>query len=346
MSFGSPSLLLNSNFVFLPLIYIIILLPINEAMDSPIKTESLQEFYRRTNQPVPFDLGDEQSPVGHFNVRYAATTARKSPYNRRDYYKVCLSEGRSEGTSVLRYHKDEIVLDSPCLIFTNPSVPASIENSCNTINRYYCLFNNRFIEGIIRPDIQYSCALFNPTLHPVIKLSEEEQARLRIYFEQMQQLLATDYSFKWEMIRNLLLLLIHEGIRLQQGKLLQPSVLNDRVVNGFFQLLNQQFPVISAEHSLKLLAPADFAQQLHVHVNHLNSVVKKHTGKTTRAIIHERVIAEAKTLLRHTDWNVSEIAYALGFEYPSHFNKYFRQDAGLSPMDFRANKSKALAYSL
>jgi AraC family transcriptional regulator, transcriptional activator of pobA len=346
MSFGSPSLLLNTNFIFLPLIYIIILSPINEAMDSQIKTESLQEFYRRTNQPVPFDLGDEQSPVGHFNVRYAATTTRKSPYNRRDYYKVCLSEGRREGTSVLRYHNDEIVLDSPCLIFTNPSVPASIENSCNTINRYYCLFNNRFIEGIMRPDIQYSCALFNPTLHPVIKLSEEEQGRLRIYFEQMQQLLATDYSFKWEMIRNLLLLLIHEGIRLQQGKLLQPTVLNDRVVNGFFQLLNQQFPVISAEHSLKLLAPADFAQQLHVHVNHLNSVVKKHTGKTTRAIIHERVIAEAKTLLRHTDWNVSEIAYALGFEYPSHFNKYFRQDAGLSPMEFRANKSKALAYSL
>jgi AraC family transcriptional regulator, transcriptional activator of pobA len=314
-------------------------------MDSPIKTESLQDFYRRTNQPVPFDI-DEQSGAGHFNVRYSTTVARKSPYNRRDYYKICLSDGRMEGSSVLRYHNDEIVLDSPCLIFTHPSVPASIENSCNTINRHYCLFNNRFIEGAIRPDIQYSCALFNPTLHPVIKLTGEEQARLRSYFEQMQALLATDYSFKWEMIRSLLLLLIHEGIRLQQGKLLQPSIINDRVVNGFFQLLNQQFPVVSAEHSLKLLTPSDFAQQLHVHVNHLNSTVKKHTGKTTRALIHERVIAEAKTLLRHTDWNVSEIAYSLGFEYPSHFNKYFRQDAGLSPMEFRAGKARSFAHAL
>jgi len=315
-------------------------------MDNHIKTESLREFYQRTNQPVPFDLTDEQSPVGHFNVQYSTTIARKSPYNRRDYYKICLSEGRRDGTSVLHYHNEEIVLDSPCLIFTNPSVPASIENSCSTIHRYYCLFNNRFIEGAIRPDIQYSCALFNPTLHPVIKLNEEEQGRLRIYFEQMQQLLATDYSFKWEMIRNLLLLLIHEGIRLQQVKLSQPSIITDRVVNGFFHLLNQQFPVVSAEHSLKLLTPADFAQQLHVHVNHLNSVVKKHTGKTTRAIVHERVIAEAKTLLRHADWNVSEIAYALGFEYPSHFNKYFRQATGLSPMDFRTNRTQAIVPSL
>ena len=57
----------------------------------------------------------------------------------------------------------------------------------------------------MRPDIQYSCALFNPKLHPVIKLTEEERARLSIHFQQMQQLLASDYPFKWEMIRSLLL---------------------------------------------------------------------------------------------------------------------------------------------
>lgn len=315
-------------------------------MEDPIKTESLQEFYRRTNQPVPFDLGDERSAAGHFNVKYSTTIARKTPYNRRDYFKICLSEGRKDGTSILRYHNDEIQLDNLCLIFTNPSVPASIENSCSSINRYYCLFNNRFIEGAIRPDIQYSCALFNPTLHPVIKLNEEELRRLRTYFEQMQQLVATDYPFKWEMIRNLLLLLIHEGIRLQQVQLSQPSLINDRVVNGFFHLLNQQFPVVSAEHSLKLLTPADFAEQLYVHVNHLNSMVKKYTGKNTRTLIHERVIAEAKTLLRHTDWNVSEIAYSLGFDYPSHFNKYFRQATAVSPMHFRANRAKAVVDAL
>ena len=309
-----------------------------------IKTESLQEFYRRTGQPVPFNLDEGQA--GHFNVKYSTTIARKTPYNRRDYFKVCLSDGRRDGTSLLRYHNEEITLDAPCLIFTNPQVPASIENSCSSINRYYCLFNSRFIEGSIRPDIQYSCALFNPTLQPVIKLNEEERARLTLYFKQMEALMETDYSYKWEAIRHLLLLLIHEGIRLQQAGLQQSTLINDRVVNGFFNLLNGQFPVVSAEHGLKLLTPADFAQQLHIHVNHLNSVVKKHTGKTTRDLIHERVIAEAKTLLRHTDWNVSEIAYALGFDYPSHFNKYFKQAVAVSPIEFRANKTSALATSI
>lgn len=309
-----------------------------------IKTESLQEFYRRTGQSVPFNLNEAGN--GHFNVKYSTTIARKTPYNRRDYFKICLSEGRRDGTSLLRYHNVEIPLESACLIFTNPQVPASIENSCSSINRYYCLFDSRFIEGAIRPDIQYSCALFNPTLHPVIPLNEEERGRLTLYFKQMETLMETDYPYKWEAIRALLLLLIHEGIRLQQAGLPQPTLINDRVVNGFFNLLNGQFPVVSAEHGLKLLTPSDFAEQLHVHVNHLNSVVKKHTGKTTRDLIHERVITEARTLLRNTDWNVSEIAYALGFEYPSHFNKYFRQAVALSPMDFRLNKTSTLATSL
>jgi len=74
--------------------------------------------------------------------------------------------------------------------------------------------------------------------------------------------------------------------------------------------------------------------------------IKKHTGKTTRDIIHERVIGEAKTLLRNTDWNIAEIAYALGFEYPSHFNKYFKHLTASTPMEFRGTKEVSLAELL
>ena len=148
------------------------------------------------------------------------------------------------------------------------------------------------------------------------------------------------------MIRNLLLLLIHEGIRLQNSQSREPWILNDRIMNGFFQLLNQQFPVDSPEHPLKLTNPLSYAEQLHVHVNHLNSVVKKHTGKTTSAIIQERIVTEAKTLLRNTDWNITEIAYALGFEYPSYFNKYFKQFTTQTPLHFRLNRPVDAAVNI
>lgn len=304
--------------------------------DISIRTETLRDFYHRTQQEIPADILHGPSRVGHFNVKQSSAIAKRTPYNRRDYFKICLSTGVGQ-ENILRYNGQEIPLPHPCLIFTNPSVPASIESRSSSINRFYCLFDNRFIEGYMRPDIQYSCALFNPTLHPVIGVTEEERNKLALYFTEMQSLLATDYPFKSEMIRNLLLLLIHEGIRLQQTRLLPfNSAVTDRVVNGFFQLLNQQFPVDSPENPLKPLSPSWIAEQLHVHVNHLNSVIKKHTGKTTRDIIHQRVISEAKTLLLNTDWNIAEIAYALGFDYPSHFNKYFKQLTSATPMEFRA----------
>lgn len=311
-------------------------------MDKSIPTESILQFYKRTGADIPADL---ESGQGHFNVKFTENPTRKSPFNRRDYFKICLSTNAGSESGRLLYNDQEIPLNQYCLMFTNPSVPCSIETTA-PVNRFFCLFNSEFIKGSILPDVQYACALFNPALHPVIRLKKEERDRLMVYFNEMQSLYASDYPFKWDMIRNLLQLLIHEGIRLQQQQFAQPVIVRDRLVNLFFALLNQQFPIDSPESSLKLLTPAHFADLLHVHVNHLNSVVKKHTGQSTRSIIHERVIAEARALLRNTDWNISEIAYALGFEYPSHFNKYFKQSMGLTPMEFRVNKKASRVLHL
>ena len=70
---------------------------------------------------------------------------------------------------------------------------------------------------------------------------------------------------------------------------------------------------------------------LNVHANHLNRAVKEVTGKPTTTHISERIISEAKALLQHTDWNIAEIAYALGFEYPTYFNNFFKKITGTNP---------------
>jgi AraC family transcriptional activator of pobA len=46
-------------------------------------------------------------------------------------------------------------------------------------------------------------------------------------------------------------------------------------------------------------------------------------------------MSEAKALLKHTDWNIADIAYALGFEEPAHFNNFFKKQALASPKSFR-----------
>lgn len=315
-------------------------------MEKKIPTENLRQYYERTGLGVPADLLQNASAKGHFFARQTTTPTRRTPFNRRDYFKICISNNIGKDGGSLIYNDQEIKLDQPCLIFTNPSVPASIEINSSSTNRFHCLFNSQFIEGYIPADIQYASSLFNPSLHPVITLTAAEKDRLSSYFAEMRSLQESDYPFKWDMIRSILQLLIHEGIRLQQKQFAQPVIARDRLVNVFLTLLNQQFPVDSPESSVKPLTPAHFADQLHVHVNHLNSVVKKHTGKSTRTIIQERVLSEARALLRNTNWNVAEIAYALGFEYPSHFNKYFKQFTGIPPMEFRAGQKMTPASHL
>ena len=108
-----------------------------------------------------------------------------------------------------------------------------------------------------------------------------------------------------------------------------------RISNLFLELLERQFPIDENHKELNLRSASDFANQLNVHVNHLNRAVKETSEKATSQIIAERIVRESKILLKHSAWNVSEIAYALGFTETTHFNNFFKKHVSLSPLKFR-----------
>lgn len=110
----------------------------------------------------------------------------------------------------------------------------------------------------------------------------------------------------------------------------------ERISSLFIELLERQFPIDSAEQRLDLRTPKDYANRLAVHVNHLNKVLKEITGLTTTEIINQRVLQEAKILIKQTDWNISEIAYVLGFDDLAHFSHFFKKQTSLAPLAFRS----------
>ena len=75
-----------------------------------------------------------------------------------------------------------------------------------------------------------------------------------------------------------------------------------RIAALFQQLPERQFLIDSPQHGLQLRTPGDFARQLPVRVKHLNRAVRALTGRPTSAHIAERIISEAKALLRPTSW--------------------------------------------
>jgi AraC-like DNA-binding protein len=89
------------------------------------------------------------------------------------------------------------------------------------------------------------------------------------------------------------------------------------------------------QEKLEVRSANDYAQRLSVHVNHLNRVVKQVTGKTTTDIIASRIAKEGVRLLRETQLNVAEIAYALGFEEPASFTAFLKRRTGKGPREVR-----------
>ena len=147
-----------------------------------------------------------------------------------------------------------------------------------------------------------------------------------------------DYAFKDELIRNYINLIIHEAVKMQPSENHSKKTnAAERITAVFLELLERQFPIESTERPLELKTAQDFAKNLFVHVNYLNSSVKEVTGKPTTAHIADRIISEAKALLQHTNWSIAEIAYALGFEYPTYFNNFFKKKTGEIPKSVRVS---------
>lgn len=108
-----------------------------------------------------------------------------------------------------------------------------------------------------------------------------------------------------------------------------------RISSLFIELLERQFPIENNSQAVQLKTPIDFAKVLGIHINHLNKVLKETTGKTTMEIINGRIAEEAKILLKQTQWNVSEIAFTLGFDEVAHFSNFFKKQTSLSPLKYR-----------
>jgi AraC-like DNA-binding protein len=78
-----------------------------------------------------------------------------------------------------------------------------------------------------------------------------------------------------------------------------------------------------------------FSDQLKLSSSYLSDLLSKYTGKTTQEHIHLHVVERAKSLLWNSDKSISEVAYELGFDHPSHFTKIFKAKTGVSPKEFR-----------
>lgn len=253
-------------------------------------------------------------------------------YSRKDFYKICLTTGKS----IIHYADRSFEAEGTVLFFGNPHIPYSWETLSTSYAGYTCLFSEEFVKLSERTASLQQSPLFKIGGTPILTINDEQREFLIAIFRRMIEEQQTNYVYKDDLIRNYINLILHEAMKLQPSDNFdQHKNASSRITAVFLELLERQFPIEGPDKPLQLKTAQEYAQQLALHINYLNRAVKEVTGKPTTAHIAERIISEAKALLQHTNWNIADIAYALGFEYPSYFNNYFKRMTGTNPSSLR-----------
>ena len=292
------------------------------------KSQSLAEFYQAKMQWMPENL---QQDLAHFNVfrldDFVGPHAPAIPYSRKDFYKISLVVGHN------RYHyADKVVaIEGSALLFANPLVPYHWEPVGTPPTGFFCIFTEAFLHQFVAGGVG-SLPVFQPGGQPVYVLDEEQRAAAQGLFTKMLAEINSTYAYKYDLLRTHVLELIHGAQKLvPAATLYRADNAATRIASLFTELLARQFPIESPGQRVRLRTAQAYADQLAVHVNHLNRALKEVTGKTTTRLLAERLVQEAQALLRHTDWPISRIGYCLGFEEPAHFTHFFRKNTGLVP---------------
>ena len=253
-------------------------------------------------------------------------------YNRKDFFKISLNTGKY----IFHFADRSFETNETILFFGNPRIPYSCEVESSINEGWACLFTETFLTHNNRAGNLLQSPLFKIGGTPIFQLNEVQKQSIAAIFQKMIEEQKGDYIYKDDLVRNYIHLIAHEALKMQPSQNnTQENNAVVRITSVFLELLERQFPIESVKNPLVLKAAQDFAKELSVHVNYLNSAVKQVTGKTTTAHISDRIVAEAKALLQHTDWNIADIAYALGFEYPTYFNNFFKKKTGEVPKAVR-----------
>jgi len=293
--------------------------------------ETLEDFYRDRVHAIPHHLKNE---IGHFNVftyeDLAGCSVQQIPFNRREYFKISLVFGQNQ----IHFADKSYEIKKQAIVFANSQVPYSWEKTGDEQSGYFCVFTAGFFHHFGNPK-DYS--VFQPDGIPMIELTDQQAKQARRIFEEMLAEWASVFAHKYDRMRVLVFELLHTAVKAQPIQTVPKEYPNasQKIATQFLELLENQFPVEEYGQSLRLRSASDFADRLSIHVNHLNKALQETLQKSTSVVIQERLLLEAKVLLKHSHKDVSEIALLLGFKERTHFNNFFKKHTLKSPSQFR-----------
>ena len=167
----------------------------------------------KTVRPIS-DFNNELKLKG-FNVfQIESDGAATRIYSRKDFYKICLTTGKS----IIHYADRSFEEEGTILFFGNPHIPYSWETLSTTYVGYTCLFSEEFFKASDRSESLQQSPLFKIGGTPILKINEQQREFLNTIFQKMIEEQKSDYAHKGDLMRNYVNLIIHEALKLQPSK--------------------------------------------------------------------------------------------------------------------------------
>ena len=240
---------------------------------------------------------------------------------------------RFEG--LLHYGKGHYDFRQGSLLFTAPGQVIGPGPDVKVDEGWALFFHPDLLHGTNLAPRMSSYTFFHYEVNEALHVSDEEAAVIKDCVDKIaRELLLPIDKHTQSVVVSTVELLLNYCNRFYDRQFYTRAKVNSDVVQKFERLLKDFF----AQDSLieaGIPTVGYFASQLHLSTSYLSDLLQKSTGKSTMEHIHLELVEKAKRLLWGTENTISEIAYELGFEHPSHFTKVFKAKTGKSPKEYR-----------
>lgn len=219
--------------------------------------------------------------------------------------------------------------------------PSSIINvnhvDWSTIDAYVLIFSSQFLHDLNLDANAFNLrAMVSRGSYPVGRLTDDESNMLKLYFDLLQYNASENKEpvLSKNVARSLMQAIIYQMMQFQNNHFGEsrrdPSEHRSRKINYV-----QDFMDLVRLHHTRERTIAFYADRLYISPKYLSHIIKEATGRSAAQWIDQFVIQEAKNMLRFSNKNIQQVAYALNFPTQSSFGKYFKHLTGLSPTEYQ-----------
>ncbi len=237
----------------------------------------------------------------------------------------------------LKYGKEYYDYQEGTLVFMAPGQVFTVENDGELYQPkgHALVFHPDLLHGTSLNTRMHEYSLFSYQFNEALHLSNRETQIVMDCFGKIKYELeqAIDKHSRKLIVANIELFLDY-CVRFYDRQFITRDTVHKGVLAQFETLLSNYF-TSDKPQTIGLPSVSYFANELNLSPKYFGDLIKKETGQSAQEYIQTKVIEAAKERIFHGSKTINEIAFELGFKYPQHFSRVFKQRVGQSPNEYR-----------